>query len=385
MYDYNTISELIRVINFDSLQNNTCIKAYSEYPEQDVSVFINGYAHQDVYLENGKDGLSPTKNDLFLALDIAYDLLIGFQANMIVPLEAYFDDFDPAIFNDSNYYGSYTYSKNKDYLRLVDTENQDKFVTFHGQLIEFCKNQINAGVMSHGVLSFGFVNSLSDLEKDNYILDWVQSTCIQSRYDLTYYTPSGYVDDGQYISITLGDFTYNKSTPDEYRFAWNAMYAAIAMNMTYSDTTTNQNIITSAVNTYDLVNDEIPYLSDYGIIAPRLSVRKGLVVSNGVTPAISTSSLHYLVNVRQIQVVMNELNQAVQFYKGEAIQPLMNNNQIQKIIDSTLTELKNQGLVIDYRFNLEYDKNSSSGLIKVDLLTKNMVEYVSTQAQLSLT
>ena len=163
------------------------------------------------------------------------------------------------------------------------------------------------------------------------------------------------------------------------------MYAAIAMNMTYSDTTTNQNIITSAVNTYDLVNDEIPYLSDYGIIAPRLSVRKGLVVSNGVTPAISTSSLHYLVNVRQIQVVMNELNQAVQFYKGEAIQPLMNNNQIQKIIDSTLTELKNQGLVIDYRFNLEYDKNSSSGLIKVDLLTKNMVEYVSTQAQLSLT
>jgi len=380
-----TVNELVKIINTDSYINKNYIKASTSNQDYLILDLIGMNANNKSFLENGEDGLILSKNDLFLKLEESYELLNGFQVNIVIPLEAFFDDFHEGIANNINYYGSYTYTGDRDYLSLLDSENNNQFVTFHGQLIRFCKNQLNAGVMTHGVLSMSLIDDLSELTNSNYLVDWVNSTPLQSRYDLTYQDVDGYIDEGKYITIVLGDITYNKGLPTEYRFPWNSCYGAMIASMGYQNTTTNKVIPMTGEFSYDIDNQEVIHFANLGVVCPRVSVRNGIVVSNGVTAAISSDAMHYIVNVRQVQIAMNELNRTVDIYKGESIQPLINNNILEKLIDSTLKELKNQGLLIDYRYNLEYDKNSSSGIIKVDLLTKNMIEYVATQAQLSLT
>lgn len=382
--DLTTVNELVKAINTDSYINKNYIKASTTNQDYLILDLIAMNANNEIFLENGKDEINLSKNDLFLRFEEAYELLNGFEVNIIIPLEVYFDDFYEGIINNINYYGSYTYNQNRDYLSLIDSDN-NQFVTFHGQLIRFCKNQLDVGIMTHGVISMSMIEDLTELEEDSYLIDWINSTPIQSRYDLTHQDIDGYIDDGKYITIVLGDIIYNKDLPSQYRFPWNACYGAMIASMGYDQTTTNKVIPKTGDFSYDIDNQEINHFANLGIVCPRVSVRNGVVVSNGVTAAISTDAMHYIVNVRQVQIAMNQLNKAVDIYKGEAIQPLINNNTLEKLIDSTLKDLKNQGLLIDYRYNLEYDKNSSSGIIKVDLLTKNMIEYVATQAQLSLT
>jgi hypothetical protein len=380
--DFDTLNMLVKEINEDTRMGESCVHANTRFLDRPAMTLA---AWNDIeHFTGGVDGTDATKNDIFLALEYAYSLLEGYYIDYVCPVDARFDDTHPAAYYGSAIYGTSIYEADRDYLSLQDSADNNRMVTFHKQLIDFCKKQIAMGCMTHGIIGLNVIKDPTDLEKHeySYIVKLLETAGFKDRHGLAVFRNGEWVDSGYYISITAGEQIYNEGSEDEYFENIAVSYSAMLAALPTDATPTNRKISNDAPLRYQFTSGELAELSHMGIVAPRDSVRHGVVIANGVTAAVYNNDMHSTANLRQVQLVLSFLNEAIDEYVGQPILPLIQRGTLQKVIEKVLESLKIDGLLIDYRYNLEYDEIRGNGTLSVDLMAKNMIDYVSATAGL---
>lgn len=381
-----TVGAFVKGINEDCRMGRHKIMASTDYPQADIG-FLAGMLSEDEEVrsfDDGDDGLHPTRNELYLACDLAYQILQGRQVDIVVPVGMYVDDVHPAYLYGKAIYGSSYYSSSSDYLQLIDTQNGNKVVSFHEQLIEFCREQMRLGYMSKGVIGIRpFTHVPKNIEEDNtaYISRLAQSSAFRDRHGFTDYKNGLWYDKGYFVSVVGHELIYHPGKPEEYTANGAVRYAAIlAGNF---DTTTNVEIGDDVELRYELSNYTLQELSRIGVVTFRNSIRRGNVVTSGVTAGSPESELHSVANVRMVQITLAYVNQAVEMiYEGE-FDAGMRRNYLEELLRKFLDDLQKEGVILQYDYKIQFRNDDVKGEILLFLEGKHTIEGIQTSAEVT--
>ncbi len=384
--DFSTLGRLCQSINQDTDSGQSLVYASTPYGLESSQAIVGPNLNLRANLIGGNDGVTLSKNDLYVELNETYGLLEGIYADIILPLGVYFDDVHPVTIYGENSWGDGYYSDGDDVLDLVDVKNNYKACTFHGQLIDFCMRQMNFGFMTHGVLGFKPITNVSDVTTEySYIVKLANATAFKTRFDLTVFDGGEYIDQGYYVSLVAAEAVFNEGLETEYTDNCAAIYAAMLTNLGASATPTNQPIPGLNTLRYEFTTNEIYELSNMGIVTFRYSVNsESLVISSGVTAALSSSDLHSMINVRQVQAVLSEINLLVNNVIGEPYTPIIKKKEMDKQLNEKLNALKTAKVIQDFRVSISFN-NNGRGYIALDLLTLYAIDFISTSAGVMFT
>lgn len=381
---YITLGELARLVNTDCRSGKHTVMITTKHP--DVMAYeVIPYLYDEVQLEGGSDGIFDTRDEMYMACDIAYSILLGRPVDVIVPLEMYVDDVHPAYLYGESMYGSSFYAATRDYLQLVDTYNNDRVVSYHEQLIDFCREQTQLGFMSHGVIGFRpLVRVPVNVMNDNsYIMRILEATAFRDRYGFLEHINGYWVDKGFYVSVVASELVFHKDTPEEYFANGAVRYASMITG--YYDGTSNMSIGEDVSLRYELSDATRADMSKIGIVSFRDSVRLGLVVQSGVTPALPETDYHTFANVRMVQLTIAYMNNAVQLvYEGE-FNPEMRRTTLEELVRQRLEILADMQVLEDYNYSIQFLSDDSSGEILLTLKSKSTVEGIEITSAISNT
>ncbi|WP_422661752.1 hypothetical protein ACK8P5_25700 (plasmid) [Paenibacillus sp. EC2-1] len=383
LLNYGTMDELIQAINNDCRSGLHTLLATTELGGKSPIDLFTAIEPDGVNLSGGEDGVIVSKDDLYIAADTAYNLLLGKAIDIIVPVGMYVDDVHPAALYGNATYGSAYYASNRDYLRLVDTENENKVVSFHEQLIEFCRAQFSLGMMTHGIIGIRPLDVIPDnVEYDSsYILRLVEATAFRDRHGFVDFKNGQYSDKGYFITVFASEFVFQQDTETEYFDSGAVVYGALMAGR--FETTTNTKLPESIRLRYELSNDSLRDLSKLGVTGCKVSVRHGLVVYSGVTAAHWANDLHNVSNVRMIQSALSAVNEVIERVTEEDYEPSIRRRILDDEIKDRMKILSDAEIVTGYDYQVLLDNSNSQGAIVLKLKTKYSVEAIGTSAQIS--
>lgn len=376
------LDHLVQQINADCRSKIHPFLAYTRRPDLLPTVACPE-ACDPIPFVGGADEVDLTKDELYLRLIDAYKLLVGRPIDVLIPTGVYVDDVHPVSIYGDGVYGSAFYASDRDYLGLVDTENEGRAVSFHEQLIDFCQEQNELGYMTHGVMGIAPLESVSDtIEYDNtYIKRLVETTVFGTRYGFTKFKDGQWDDKGFHISVFASEFIYKPGTDEEYYDNGAVSYAALITG--HYDTTTNMKMPGNLELRYELDPIVLGDLAKLGIVTCTNSVRNGIVVVSGVTAAHHTKELHSFANVRMVQLTIAHLNDVVRLVNESDMDADVRQIFLDDNVKQRLEELKEAGVLTDYIYQVVTHPQSWAGRIDVSVKTKFTVEEIATSANIS--
>lgn len=385
---YEYINDLIQAVNTDARRGVVPITFSTGSPFSTIQDLWDVSEGSLTWFEGGTTGLGLTKNDRYLALEDAYSLLEGYYIDIIVPVEAFFDDSHPVAFYGQGVYGTSYYASKRDYLSLTDSEDRDQIVSFHKQLITFCSTQQSFGIFTHGVIGIHPVEDPLLLERYPYsfIQKLVQVTAFKDRRGLSTTQSGQTVDYGNYISVVAGEFIYKAGTDEEYFNNFYLVYAAMLAGIFTDISTTNRPVpITDVTLRYELSSEEIRELADIGVVTFRNSVRKGIVVCNGVTAALSESDMHYVSNVRMVQLTMSLIDQVTQELVGLDLPAVVMSKELDRVVGELLKYLASSsvGILKGYSFSTSWNQDTQQGNVDLKLMPRYAFEFTGSKVNFS--
>lgn len=380
--EYITVGEVSRLINEQCRAKKHSIMVSTEYLDLPFSKLFPSL-EDEVFLEGGEDGLDVSRDGMYMACDIAYTLLLGQPVDIVVPVDMYVDDIHPSYLYGDAMYGSSFYSATRDYLQLLDTHNNNRVVSYHEQLIDFCREQTQLGYMSHGVIGLRPLATVpSDvIHDDSYIMRIVEATAFRDRYGFLEFINGNWIDKGFYISVVSSELVYNEGTPQEYFASGAVRYASMVTG--YYNGTTNMNIGDDISLRYELSDSTRSDLSKIGIVTFRDSVRLGLVVQSGVTPSLAETDYHNFANVRMIQMTIAYMNEAIQIVYDNDHDIEVRRRMLEELIRSRLLTLREVGIFEDYAYEIQWLTDDSEGEILLTLQSKYTVEGIQIGSTIS--
>jgi hypothetical protein len=382
---------LINVIDYsDGIVHQT--------PEDDGSLYVpsedDGTEEQVVYEDElerikpfnfygGEDGLDATRDDLYIACNLAYKLLEGKSVDIIVPVGMYVDDVHPAFLYGKGIYGTSYYSSTSDYLQLIDTMNNNQVVSYHEQLIEFCREQMRLGFMTHGVIGMRPYTVVPEsIERDNsYIARLAASTAFRDRHGFLEYKNGSWYDKGYFVSVVPMELIFRKDGTDRYFANGAVRYAAILTG--HFNATTNVELGNDVELRYELPDGVVSQLSDLGLVAFRYSVRKGNVVASGVTASSPDTELHNVANVRMVQIVISYMNDAINDVYESEYDEGMRRNFLEQQVKDRLDLLTEHGIILTYDYAIQYRNDGVKGEILLTLESKHTIEAIQVSSEVS--
>ncbi|MCX7610392.1 MAG: hypothetical protein N2043_02240 [Ignavibacterium sp.] len=383
---YKTVSELCQHISEDTRNGKGWVLAYTNIPKESIQSIIPNMLNEmsfenEFYLEGGESGVDICKDEYFLALENAYELLHGFYCDVVVPVEAYFDDTYPRNFYGDSFYFNQFYAKKRDYIWLDDENKKPRM--FHKQLIDFCQKQMRFGFMPHGVMGFYPITDPREYTQHPYSLSLarVLNSPLSTREGMGEKQFDNVIDKGYFISVVMGDFL----DKNENLIPGYLVYASLLLNLKIEDTTTNQPIPNQDKYRliYEFETKEIEKLSELGVVTFRNNRKKGLVVSNGCTCSIPTSPFHWYSNVRQSQIVFSMLYESLKDFEGRTAPFQILIREAREIGESVLKELKKANVVLDYNLNITMDSLNEM-YVEVELQPKYAVEFIKVSGYVPL-
>lgn len=377
-----TLGSFIRTINEDCRNGVHSVMATTDYPDETMDA-ISPFMDEPIFFEDGETGTDTTKNDLYLACDLAYQILQGRPIDTVVPVGMYVDDVHPAWLYGSGVYGSAYYSSTSDYLQLLDTYDNNKVVSFHEQLIEFCRQQMRLGYMSHGVIGLRpFKEVPVNVENDNsYIARLAQSTAFKDRHGFIDYANGAWYDKGYFVTVVGMDLIFQTPSGQEYYDNGASRYAAMLTG--HYDSTTNMPIGDDVRLRYELSEYTLLELSKLGVVTFRDSVRKGLVVTSGITAASPDAELHNVANVRMVQITLAYMNDAVELVYENDFDSGMRRNFLEQEVRTRLSLLSELKVITAYDYEIRYRADDIKGEILLTLESKHTIEGIQTSAEIS--
>lgn len=383
--DYETIYDLVSHVNRDTLSRKNVIYLTSEYLQHPPTI-LSGFNIEITPLVGGEDGIDLSKDELYIALEESYHLLEGEEIDLVCPVDARFDDVHPYHYYGSEdaTYGEAVYADTDQYLTLVDTENGDHVVSFHEQLIDFCRQQQQFGVATHGVIGMRNLHYSKEMKRIpySYIVRLLNQTAFKNRHGLMEFRDGQWYDKGYYITVYAGDVTFDPQSPEKHTSNGAVFYAGILASLGYDQIPTNYPLPNSVELPFEFTSQELRELSFLGVTSARTSVKKGPVISNGVTASLQDSSLHLAVNMRMVQHTLIHVNEVLDDLHGEPFIPVVVQEEIKRRLNITLRELKQNGILLDYHYSLSLDPYHHSVSVHLDLLPKYAIERISVSSNI---
>lgn len=384
-----TALELTKYINDDCRQGFHNVMASTDYPNESTYGIATHFAVSkqfdeidEFFFSEGDDGLDDTRNDLYIACDLAYTLLSGRAIDTIVPVGLYVDDVHPAYLYGEGAYGSSFYSATRDYLQLTDTMNNNKVVSYHEQLIDFCREQTHLGYMTHGVIGMRPLAQVpDDIEyDDSYIQQIVEASAFKDRKGFLESTYGTLIDKGFYISVVAHDLTFTPSFGLDYHDSGAVLYGAMLTG--HYDTTTRLPIGEKARLRYELSDKARYQLSRIGIVTFRDSVRYGQVVHSGVSAAVEQNDYHNIANVRMTQLTMAYMNDAIQAIYSDNYAPEVRRMMLEEEVRLRIELLTREKVILACNYQIRFNEDESKGEIVLTLMTKYSVEGIEITASI---
>ena len=370
--DYEILGLLIRAVNTDTKSGLNHVHASTNTSQgTSLSGLIYSVNPDQMQMQGGYSGLIYNKNQYYFLLQDTYNLLESENIDIILPLDACMDDVHPRFYyGNSNYEQALFYSNQKDYLDILDSNS--KPLTFHKQLIDYCKRQMRFGLITHGVMGFNKIQDIEELNNQRYnYIEVINASPVSSREG---FTRSPETDDGFFISVVAGEFEYSNGVIANGCTA----YAGIMANNIISESLTNKPLGDKIKLETIFTTDDLGVMSRLGVVSFRNSVLNGLVVSNAVTPVEDNNNeMHYSCNIRMIQLTLCFLKLQLDKFLGEDINVLVKNDTINKTVKNLLENLVEQKVLKSFGFNTNINKTTGECTINVDLKTLYMIETFS--------
>jgi hypothetical protein len=383
LHPYITLGAFVKTLNEDCRLGRHRIMGTTDYPENDFGPVEAWLYREPVSLSGGESGINATRDELWLACDLAYRILQGRQIDIVVPVGMYVDDVHPAYLYGQGVYGSAYYSSTSDYLSLVDTENNNKVVSYHEQLIDFCREQMRLGYMTHGVIGMRPYAVVPEnvTNDDSYIKRLGESTSFRDRHGFLEYAQGQWFDKGYYVTVVSQELIFNRGTTSEYYTNGASRYGAILTG--HFNSTTNMKLGDDVSLRYELSPETMAELSKLGIVSFRNSVRHGLVVHSGVTASNPETELHNVANVRMVQITLAYLNEATELVYESYYDHDMRRNYLEQLIRDRLAYLAEVGVLTLYDYTIQMREDGVKGAIILSLQTKHTVEAIQVSAEVS--
>lgn len=338
-------------------------------------------------LSGGADGCDLSKNQLYEALEQTYEVLLGREVDVVCPLGAYFDDVQvPSVYGYAPY-GQSQYMDDGNCLTL--TNDQGNYVTFHGQLARFCRQQQRFGNMSLGVIGMKPVKDVSRIGSwpINYVVNIAQNTAFADRFDFSDVDGGVTVDLGMFLSVVCGEVIYESGL----KVPGSVPYAALLASTLPGMTTTNMSVGAGTKQTFELGGGAIDRLSELGVVAFRTSPKRGLVVAKGVTAALTNTVYHFIENARTAQALSIGMNNIVnEITSRYSLSTALVTTKVSSIIrvveemvSSFLSALKSIGALDDYDYEIDA---STVGMlvVKIKAVVPQSVDYITGSAFIRL-
>lgn len=169
---------------------------------------------------------------------------------------------------------------------------------------------------------------------------------------------------GRGISLTF--FQHGVETSDNYTYTSTgaSAYAGMVSNLALDQSSTSQPIDISSTS-FELTNYQLGRLTQAGFVTVKNSYTKGLVVTDGVTMAPSTSPFRRLSVARIVNGIDEGIRAAAEPYIGKQ-NHLANRNSLQTAIKSTLDSMTGT-LIEQYDFKLIADASAERmGVIEIE-------------------
>lgn len=383
--DYPFLGDLVRTINADATLGDCPCFASTDVPLVETEALMEYLGEGTRLLSGGHAAVDLTPDDLFLALEDSYAMLMGRHIDVVVPLGARLDDAYLADYYGSGEYTEAHYASPEDHLTLWDTQ-EDRPATFHAQLALFCEAQQKFGWMTHGVIG---LRPLTDptLAEDpgEYVARLILETALRKRLGLVEGEGDGAIDKGGYVSIVAGDLLYGAGSLREHWDTGALAYAAMLAGLDGNLSTTNRLVPGNPPQRIEFDTDTLKDLSFMGVVTFRTSVKQqALVVHNGVTAALPDSDLHQVSNVRMVQLTLANLNALAREFKGEQIADLMRTNEVERLVNEMLDGLKQAGILSDYRFFHQFLRPRRMLAMSLVFKTRNMVSEIGASGEMML-
>lgn len=369
--EYQTIGQLVSQINEDTKNGNNLVYVNSLVEKHlPTNTALESVNPRTVKFNGGYSGLNANKNELYMQLNKSLELLNSVPIDVIVPLKMFIDDVHPRYFYGENHYTQATYVEDRDYLDLLNVFNEQ--LHYHQPLINFCNNQKSFGLNTHIIMG---MNPMKNYDGDiDYIKNIINLTPIGVKKTLPGYTESSY------LSVFGGDLIKDNSIENNGYIQYGCLLASTLTMDNVTNKPFKGNV--KQVQTFD--NIALETLSDLGVTTMRYSeLKESVVVNTGVTVADKTSPLHFVVNVRMIQIVLGQIKLVLSKHIGEIISILDTEGIIANELDTLFDLLKKGDIVKDFDYKLNFLENENRLSIEVELETIYMIEKIKDEFSFS--
>ena len=366
--DYYNIDRLVHAINADTKRGNSFVYAYHGVdPSTPVQSAFYSVNPAIVYLYGGQCGLNYSKNLLYNCLEKTYETLESHEIDIVIPVDAFMDDICPETSDNPGRYGMTYYQQHKDYLTQNTLGRQ---LSFMDQLINFCVNQLNFGMVTTGIIGYNsnyqhwshFLHEADDLAK-------MYKACFEYNIECCSNPFYAFL-----VSVVAGDIMYNKGTIVDNGYL---AYAALCAGTLITRGTTNIPISNSIRIWQEFSEDVLKELSDTGIVVFRHSpLYDTPVVYDGITAKFQDENLKLHCNVRMIQMAISFINHLFKYYVGHDIVALVKENIIGNDLTSILKALKYREIITQYNFEIVPFYGKGEIKVYLTLMTNYMIKPI---------
>lgn len=282
----------------------------------------------------------------------AYDLLLDFPADIVVPVGFYVD------VNTAT--------------KQVNKENADK-------LADFCAKASARSGRTIGVIATSPLDNPTPARIALYV-----NTLTDVSFSNLYPGEDG--DNGKFINITIGEFLFNDGNIGTYSDVQAAAYAGLISSLRPHSATTNKIVANAVGLKYVLHPQQLNDLSAKRLVTFRNKLISGIVCTDGITCAKPGSDFTRLSTLRIANSVVNVVRQVTEPFIGEAL----DNNKydaIKTAIDSALDNLHKDGAILDKEFSVYFAnvQDSINGILTVELSIVPAMEVRRIVLKLALT
>lgn len=340
--DYVTFGALVQAINEDT--NNGVYKASSQYEDELTTNLVRSSS----YFVGGEDGLNPTPQEMFEALtgtrddegyiikSGAFQLLEGYQVDTIVPTRVYANQILIGKFNNFAYE-----------LGLLCA-----VLTYRNKATIGCISVTpNKDITLRGVQEY--TDKLTNLNNIYFLKDQSGNIIKDSS--------GNPMDLGKHLSIVAGpEIEYTDSKIGKFWGDPAIDYAAGNSILSPQSAPTNKKINGAKRLKFNFSNYQLDKITGNRIITFRNRVNgntNDIVIVDGVTAAHPNSDYTRITTTRVMRYVTDEIRDASEPFLGEA-NTRESMNALASAISKRLSVCKENGIIIDYAFNIIQDAKS---------------------------
>ena len=362
-YSYNkylTMHDLAEAINNDTRNLKSDLYCYVNCePSTPTMGALDTVNPIEIKLSGGNSGLYYNKNMLYNCLEDTYSILEGLDIDIIVPLNANYDD----TFTDNEDDLENYYNLNREYLTLKD--DNDKYLSYYTQLLSFCKKQMRFGFITHGIMGTNLIEDpLLDEEKYLKMLEYMTIQNEQNSSEQKY---------KHLVSVVAGDLysVYGTSLSNGY-----IAYASLVASLQITENTTNKMLPLTFTLGNVFTLESIEKLKELGFTTFRYSVlKKAVVVANGITTS-NDEAFKYLCNVRMVQLTMCYIRTLLSSFIGEGLSELIISKQLEQSLKTLLETLVKINIIAGYKINELINPVTGHIFLDLSLRTAYMIEDI---------